>query len=88
MTTLEIHRPEPRDAKTRSRARKPARVGLAGHSHRIAPHLADLNAGGVQRVMLTLASALAERGHQVDLLVGDARAHSFCRRASRDCRPC
>jgi len=46
---------------------------LATPSHRIALHLADLNAGGVQRVMLTLASAFAERGHQVDLLVGDAR---------------
>jgi len=41
-------------------------------SRRIALHLADLNGGGVQRVMLTLATGFAERGHQVDLLVGNA----------------
>lgn len=41
-------------------------------SRRIALHLADLNGGGVQRVMLTLAQGFAERGHQVDLLVGNA----------------
>ena len=34
--------------------------------------LADLNGGGVQRVMLTLAAGFAERGHEVGLLVGDA----------------
>jgi glycosyltransferase involved in cell wall biosynthesis len=42
-------------------------------SRRIAVHLADLNGGGVQRVMLTLAAGFAGRGHQVDVLVGDAR---------------
>lgn len=41
-------------------------------SRRIALHLADLNGGGVQRVMLALAEGFAERGHQVDLLVGNA----------------
>lgn len=41
-------------------------------SRRIALHLADLNGGGVQRVMLALAAGFAERGHQVDLLVGNA----------------
>src|SRR4029453_13770124 len=34
--------------------------------------LADLNGGGVQRVMLTLAAGFAERGNDVELLVGDA----------------
>jgi glycosyltransferase involved in cell wall biosynthesis len=33
--------------------------------------LADLNGGGVQRVMLTLAAGFAERGHEVELIVGD-----------------
>lgn len=41
-------------------------------SRRIALHLADLNGGGVQRVMLALADGFAARGHQVDLLVGNA----------------
>lgn len=41
-------------------------------SRRIALHLADLNGGGVQRVMLSLATGFTERGHQVDLLVGNA----------------
>jgi hypothetical protein len=53
-----------------SPARKDA---VAASPRRIAVHLADLNGGGVQRVMLTLAAGFAERGHQVDVLVGDAR---------------
>jgi glycosyltransferase involved in cell wall biosynthesis len=49
-----------------------ARVG-EHRSHRIALHVTDLNGGGVQRVMLALAAGFAERGHEVDVLVGNAR---------------
>ncbi len=44
-------------------------LGADGHQRRIAFLIADLNVGGVQKTTLTLARALAEAGHAVDLLI-------------------
>jgi glycosyltransferase involved in cell wall biosynthesis len=39
--------------------------------HRVGFYLPDLDAGGAQRVTVNVANGLAERGHEVDLVVSD-----------------
>ncbi|MGH6896878.1 MAG: glycosyltransferase [Geminicoccaceae bacterium] len=45
---------------------------MARHAQHLALYVEDLDGGGVQRMRLALAGALAERGHRVSLVVGRA----------------
>lgn len=51
----------------------PAQAPAAGPRLHLAISLSGLEVGGVQRTMLTLAGALAGRGHRVDVVVPSAR---------------
>src|SRR5688572_14370508 len=52
---------------------------MDGHTAHLAVYVEDLDGGGVQRMRLTLAGALAKRGHRVSLVV--ARADGMLRDA-------
>jgi glycosyltransferase involved in cell wall biosynthesis len=45
---------------------------MARHARHLAVYVEDLDGGGVQRMGLTIAGALAERGHRVSVVVGRA----------------
>jgi glycosyltransferase involved in cell wall biosynthesis len=57
------------------RATMTIRTEAQGRNHHLAFFVPTLQYGGVERVMLNLATGFADRGFRVDLLAADARGH-------------